>query len=174
MFIDSVIELHRRDPKQHGIPEHARRNHAKLLTSLLDRLAELLNCPIEQLRLDHDPALENRTKRKAHRWIKGTGYREIIEYDPPANDPDFLCYRPHGAEYEGSHDIKTRIRGDRGQFADNVLAKRERRRLKKLEACAKKTKPHPSLRKIAKRPIQNANRWPPKGSRKLMSRRKPK
>lgn len=133
MFIDSVIEHHRHDPKQHGIPEYARRSHAKLLDDKLGALAELLNCPVEQLRLDHDPALENRTKRQVKHWFKGKGYREITEYDPQANDPNFLRYRPHAAEFEGSHHVKTNIRGDHGQFPDNTIAKRERRRQRKVQ-----------------------------------------
>lgn len=73
---------------------------------------------INKEHLDHDPALENREKvfRKS----------EHIGYRPDANDPDFLIYRDRA-----DHDIKTRVRGEHGQFADNVIAKRERRRKKK-------------------------------------------
>lgn len=70
--------------------------------------------------LDHDPALENR--RKVRRKAGG----EIIYYDPDANDPNYLIYREKHA-----HHIKTNVRGDHGQFPDNTIAKRERRRLKK-------------------------------------------
>lgn len=107
-------------------------------------LAELTRRLGGPLHLDHDPALENR--RKVFR--KGVH----VEYDPPANDPNHLVYRTVGEHY-----IKTHVRGDGAQYSDTALAKRERRRIK-----GKKTT----------RPLKSANRWPPKGSRKLSSKRR--
>lgn len=72
--------------------------------------------------LDHHPALENR-QRIGDRYL------------PDANDPDYLTYRT-----AHDHHIKTSVRGDGAQFADNVIAKRERRRRKKLEGKRRKFK----------------------------------
>lgn len=98
---------------------------AQLLEVLRAGLAKKFSCAVKDLRLDHDPALGLRRRR-------GEGKRTI--YDPPANDPDHMNYRPHGAEFAGSHDVKTRIRGDGAQFSDVALMKRERRRAKKEAA----------------------------------------
>src|SRR5260221_6888070 len=87
----------------------------KLLDQVLMILAAKLECSVDDLRLDHDPALENR--RKVFR--KGVH----VDYIPPANSPDDLIYREKHA-----HHIKTNVRGDGAQYADNVIAKRERRR----------------------------------------------
>ena len=125
----------------------------KLLDQLLARLADLLNCGVGDLRLDHDPALGTRPRR-------GEGKNTI--YMPPANDPDHLLYRPHGPQFAGSHLIKTNIRGDNGQYPDRVLIKRERKRTSKTAAKVG----HPK-RKWASAPLLSANRWPPKGSRKF-------
>jgi hypothetical protein len=112
-----------------AIETTARRSNAKnpgfiptdaiYLGALLVAFAEIIGCEVSELRLDHDPALGARKKT-------GEGKRTV--YDPPANDPDHLFYRPHGAQHEGSHDVKTRIRGDHGQYSDIVLIKRQRRR----------------------------------------------
>lgn len=88
------------------------------LTMKLADLAKLLGCEVSDLRLDHDPPLGARPKR-------GTGERTV--YTPGANDPEHLKYRPHGTQFEGSHDVKTRIRGDHGQHPDRVLIKKQRR-----------------------------------------------
>lgn len=92
----------------------------RLLDNLLGRLADTMGCAKKDLRLDHQPALALREKviRDGHH----------VGYSPDANDPEHLLYRPHGAQHEGSHDVKTRIRGDRGQYSDVVLIKRQRRR----------------------------------------------
>lgn len=107
------------------------------LDALLVALSEIIGCEVSELRLDHDPALGARKKT-------GEGKRTV--YDPPANDPDHLFYRPHGAQHEGSHDVKTRIRGDHGQYSDIVLIKRQRRRER---AAVNETvkKKRPDLRK---------------------------
>lgn len=97
------------------------RRHAGLLVSLLDRLAQKMGCEVSQLRLDHDPALGARPK---------TGDGKQTRYTPDANDPDALRYRPHAPEFEGSHLIKTNVRGDHGQYPDRVLIKKEKRRQK--------------------------------------------
>lgn len=104
---------------------------AQLLERRLIALADALGCERRRLHLDHDPALENRLRvyvlcRAPDRRIIKTH----VEYLPRANNPDHLIYREGG--FRGSdHDVKTRVRGERGQFADNVLAKRERHRVKK-------------------------------------------
>ena len=86
-----------------------------VLATLLRDLADHLECDVGDLQLDHNPALQNR-KQIRHR---GT----LIDYDPPANDPDFLIYRDKAGHY-----IKTNVRGDGAQYSDRVLAKREKRR----------------------------------------------
>jgi hypothetical protein len=89
------------------------------LQILLTKLASQIGCEIKELRLDHDPALGARSSGVRN----GKSY-----YIPDANDPDHLFYRPHSAQHEGSHDIKTRVRGEHGQFSDIALIKRLRRR----------------------------------------------
>jgi hypothetical protein len=76
-------------------------------------LASCLGCDAKDLQLDHDPPL-------------GARERKGDDYKPAANDPDYLIYRP-----KVEHAVKTRIRGEHGQYSDLVLIKRERRRLKK-------------------------------------------
>lgn len=98
---------------------------APLLEYLLGRLAKKFSCEVKDLRLDHDPALGLRRRR-------GEGKRTV--YTPAANDPEFLNYRPHGTQFAGSHDVKTRIRGDGAQYSDLTLMKRERKREKKAAA----------------------------------------
>lgn len=118
--------------------------YGKLLSHLLPRLRSKLG--VVSLHLDHDPALENRERIAVIvRNNEVVGYK----YSPDANDPDHLIYREGG--FKGSaHDIKTRVRGERGQFADNVIAKRERRRVKRL--TTKKRKHNwPKGRKIQSR-----------------------
>lgn len=119
-------------------------SNTNFLERQLARLALHLGAPLfERLHLDHDPALENR--RKVIR--KGVH----VDYDPSANDPNFLIYRT-----KHDHHIKTNVRGDGAQYPDRVLAKRERRRKKG---------------KRPSRPLKSANRWPPKGSRKIGNKR---
>jgi len=127
IFPDRVIDDNRFRPDDaymKGIGVFVPRGLGALHARLMDRFAELIGCKPEDLRLDHDPALGLREKT-------GEGKRTV--YKPAANDPEHLIYRPHGAEYEGSHDVKTRIRGERGQFSDVALMKRERRRQKRAE-----------------------------------------
>lgn len=147
LFIDDVICANRYAPR-----DHRRRSLGKLLSEKLVVLADLLKCEVSDLRLDHTWALENRPK------VFKNGIH--VDYDPPANDPEWLSYRPHGTQFVGSHDVKTRIRGDRGQLSDNALAKKERRRLRKLDPKRRRVK-------IANR----INPWPPKGTRTLGRKR---
>ncbi len=137
------------------------------LQTLLERLAALLGCEVRDLRLDHDPALGARAKVFDKRG-------KHIDYDPPANDVAHLIYRPHGAEFVGSHHIKTNVRGEHGQHPDRVLIKKQRR-LERAEALKKLAgKPVDALKAAVSKPrkmqgpkLRNANRWPPKGSRKI-------
>lgn len=144
-----------------------RRGLSGLLADRLGELASLLGCEVGDLRLDHDPALGLRDRA-------GDGRATV--YRPDANDPEFLAYRPHGAQFAGSHDVKTRIRGDRGQFSDVTLIKRERRRQKKADA-AKNLKKNPSKWRSgskfadAKQKIRGGKtKWP---KRKFETRKKP-
>jgi hypothetical protein len=90
------------------------------LRAMLPLLAQVFGCEVSELRLDHDPPLAARPRNS-----QGLGLKS--RYEPDANDPDYLFYRPHGAQHAGSHDVKTRIRGDHGQHPDRVLIKKARR-----------------------------------------------
>lgn len=90
------------------------------LRTMLHLLAHTFGCDPSELRLDHHPPLGARAKSK---WST-TGKTHYI---PEANDPNFLNYRPHGAQHAGSHLIKTNVRGDHGQHPDRVLIKKARR-----------------------------------------------
>lgn len=121
------------------------------LSILLPRLANKLSCAADDLQLDHDPALENRQKIVS---------MDQIGYHPDANDPDFLIYREKHA-----HHIKTNVRGDHGQFADNVIAKRERKRQRKIKGV------RPLKRGVGfgrKSKVSSRSKWP--AGRKLQSR----
>lgn len=132
------------------------------VNGLLGSLAELLECEAKDLRLDHDPALENRLKELRlpnGRKSKGVFVPEgakVTRYYPDANDPEHLIYREKHA-----HHIKTNVRGDGAQYADNVLAKRERKRQKKAErprpTRLKGKRPWPRGRKIPSRPFSKKN-----------------
>lgn len=159
MWIDEVIERNRASAKDAYIksiaPGVPKRSLGRLLEEKLAALADLLDCDVSDLRLDHDPALATRMKR--------TVYKKTL-YSPDANDPEHLRYRPHGPEFDGSHLIKTNVRGDHGQFPDRVLIKRERQRLNK-----KMKKKRGKLRSA---PLRSASRWPAKGTQKFNSRSK--
>lgn len=129
---------------------------SKRLALLLDLLAAKIGCTVKDLRLDHDPPLAARPRRR-----KGLGRKTY--YIPDANDPDHLFYRPHGPEFEGSHLIKTNVRGDHGQFPDRVLIKRERRRQKKAAGKRPVRKMHT---KIGQRRRGKAAKAPAKHNRK--------
>lgn len=129
-----------------------------LLDMLLAKLAELLGCAVEDLRLDHDPPLALRPQER-----RGLGKK--IYYIPDANDPEHLNYRPHGAQFAGSHDVKTRIRGEHGQFSDVQLIKRQRRRERKAapkQAC-RFSRPQKRTKKSTwpkNRKLQSRSNWP--------------
>ncbi|MDE2096842.1 MAG: hypothetical protein KGL39_06305 [Patescibacteria group bacterium] len=130
-----------------------------LLTDRLGRLAALLECEAKDLRLDHAPALVNREKlvelpdgNKIWTIVVPSGGR-VLEYRPAASDPEYLVYRSRAA-----HDVKTRIRGDGAQLSDLALARKEKRRIKKKK---------PKRSGTGKAKIRSANRWPPKGSRRV-------
>lgn len=136
----------------------------------LSELAALLLCDVTDLELDHDPALENREKlvllpsgKKASVTIPPPGAK-VLRYYPDANDPEHLKYRPKRPEQDGSHYVKTHVRGDHGQLSDNALARKEKRRLKK---AARKGRPRRGKRNSPTRRLRSGSRWPPKGSRKV-------
>lgn len=93
---------------------------ARKLAWLMSALAICLGCEVKDLRLDHDPPLGARPRRR-----RGLGRKTY--YTPDANDPDHLFYRPHGPEHAGSHLIKTNVRGEHGQHPDRVLIKKARK-----------------------------------------------
>jgi|SRR5665213_1617684 len=100
----------------------------------------------EPVHLDHDPPLGARKK------VYRNG--EHVDYTPAANDPDYLIYR-----IAVDHRIKTLVRGEHGQHPDRVLIKRQRH----IET---------PIRDRPKQKIKSANRWPPKGTRKIQNRSK--
>lgn len=149
----------------------------------LELLADKLGCPVTDLDLDHDPALENREKlverpdgRRRRTVVVPKGVK-VIRYFPDANDPERLFYRPRGAEHAGSHKIKTNVRGDWGQHSDRAMAAKNKNIAKnrsKSKSGIKALKSQrfpPNYRKKPRGQIRSANRWPPKGSRPF--RRKP-
>lgn len=115
--VEALIERHRGKLKRY-------------LDDLLSRLADRLGCSTRELHLDHDPALENR--KQLHSVSAAiTGDETFMRYEPDANDPRYLIYREGG--FSGSdHDVKTRIRGEHGQLSDHGLARKEKRRQRKL------------------------------------------
>lgn len=150
MWPDKVIEAHKTRPSDaylKGVGVFVPRGGlGVLLSETLDKLADLLGCNRNDLRLDHDPPL---AARPQHR--KGLGRKTY--YLPDANDPNHLFYRPHGPQFVGSHLIKTNVRGDNGQFPDRVLIKRERRRQEKAAG-----KPERKKAKIKSRGFSSESR----------------
>lgn len=133
------------------------RQLTRYVEGLKTMLAQTLNCAAADLRLDHNPALENRPQ-----FRRGLGKKTY--YVPDANDPDHLIYRE-----KHDHHIKTNVRGEHGQYPDNTLAKRERRRLKK--------KTPPPNAKIAKtwnlHPCMSCGRVHAKGKCRALKRKMP-
>lgn len=161
-------------------PEMLLRLHRKNYGGLLDKLkadiAKAFGCEVKDLRLDHEPALALRHMRLA----TSPDGRGLVLYEPHANDPKHLLYRPHGAQFDGSHDVKTRIRGEHGQFSDVALIKRQRRREKpptayQLRMAALKEKQR-ELQKERRRELKK-QRGKPTGqgwrSRQLRSKKSP-
>ena len=105
----------------------------RVLNVWLSEFAQIIGCEVSELRLDHEPALALRTVVSRRPYLRG----ETWVYDPDANDPEHLFYRPHGAQHAGSHDVKTRIRGEHGQFSDIAMIKRQRRRERPAKRKAK-------------------------------------
>ena len=103
-----------------------------------------LGIPVRKLELHHRPALANREK------VFACGVH--VDYDPPANDPDHLFYLS-----ECDHDIETRIRGLRGNHSDLGMMRKNKRIARNRDPSRRKAK------------IRSANRWPPKGTRKIGS-----
>lgn len=159
MWIEDVISKFRLAANLKG-----RRNGSlgHLLKTKLAELATLLGCEPKDLRLDHDPALGARAKV----FDEETG--EHIGYIPDANDPEHLRYRPHGTQFAGSHDVKTRIRGDHGQYPDLTLIKRQRARENPIKRPKSKIKGRGFTK--GKRPMKGRSSWP-KG-RKIPRRKK--
>ena len=151
----------------------ARREGGKVLREILPLLAASLGAdPGESLHLDHNPALRTRPYNPR---VKNVAAR----YTPNANDPEYLIYRTQHA-----HHIKTNVRGDGAQHPDRVLIKRERKRERAAAPCARccmraRVTGSRLCKRCGKvavkhhRKIQSANRWPPKGSRKIQNRKRP-
>lgn len=111
------------------------------LRSLLDILT---NCNGgKRLELHHRPALLNREQVK----ILGV----VVGYIPDANDHRHLVYLP-----EDEHDIETRVRGQGAQLSDLGQARKNKKIEKRLAGEGRRGPP-----------LRSANRWPPKGSRKI-------
>ena len=139
----------------------ATRSYGERLAVLLAALAADFSCEVSDLRLDHDPPLGARQIVPAGRVIPGCWLNTFgvpVRYEPDANDPDHLFYRPHGAQFQGSHDVKTRIRGDHGQYPDRVLIKKMRR----LERGPKPKKTFGGARGRLARPLSRSKKstWP--------------
>ena len=106
----------------------AKRALGRELDGTLRILATFLHCEISDLRLDHNPALENREKLvelpngRKHRTVIVPKGAKVLRYFPAENDPDYLFYRAHGPQFVGSHLIKTNVRGDGAQHSDRALA----------------------------------------------------
>ncbi len=117
--------------------------YAKFLAHLLGELARELGCEVKDLRLDHDPALCNRKQKVHWRGDDVLGLNRIVIYTPAANDPEHLLYRTHAA-----HDIKTRVRGEKGQFSDLALLRREKKRKKPSKRKQKMpSRPFPKIKR---------------------------
>lgn len=97
----------------------------RLRFNLRERLGD------RKVELHHRPALVNRRRKRNG------------DYDPPANDPDFLVYL-----LKDDHDVETRVRGLHGQHSDLALARKRRRAERKA-----KRRPHkwPRGRKLQSR-----------------------
>ena len=148
-------------------PELGRWN-GESMAALLERrlvwLASALGCERNDLRLDHDPALENRELR----WVRRKGKRVPV-YTPDANDPDCLIYRT-----AHDHHIKTHVRGDGAQRSDTAEAKHWRKVRRNAEKRANKKRASKSSAKLRLPKRKSAiparvNPWPARGSRPLGS-----
>lgn len=131
-----------------------------------EELARKFGCEVADLRLDHNPAIENREKlvelpngRRVRTVIVPKG-AEVIRYFPDANDPEHLLYRPHSPEFALSHLIKTNVSGDGAKHSDRAMAAKNKNIARNRDPRRRKAK------------IHSANRWPPRGTRKIQGRKK--
>ncbi|MDE2103560.1 MAG: hypothetical protein KGL39_40345 [Patescibacteria group bacterium] len=130
----------------------------------LARLAALLCCDVEDLHLDHDPALVNREKdvqmpdgsvRK--RVVIVPRCAVVLRYYPDANDPEHLIYRV-GGKTGSAHDVKTRVRGDHGQHSDLALARKNKKIEARIVGTKKTVGRFPRGRKLQGRPFAKVHR----------------
>lgn len=117
---------------------------AQYLSELLNVLAHSLGCHVDELRLDHRPALALRQK------VFRDGMH--VDYEPPSDSVDDLSYLSHA-----DHLVKTNRRGDHGQHPDRVLIKKMRRIERgprpKRQPGFKKKNPKAPKRKWPSRPF---------------------
>jgi hypothetical protein len=117
-----------------------------------------------RVELHHDPALVNREQKTVREMVaihpgRGPKWRNVVRYTPDANDPDYLLYMP-----VDDHDVRTRVRGTRGQHSDLALA-RKRKRVEKKRGTAKRTSKYNRKYNWPSRPLRSASRWPKRSSR---------
>ncbi len=119
-------------------PTWASRQGKSAATRLRMKLEEFFGCvPVE---LHHRPALCNR-----QRYADKIG----IHYDPPANSVEHLVYLP-----AADHDIETRVRGQHGQHSDLGLARKRKRKERKIALGNRLIRAAKEGRRIVKR------KWP--------------
>jgi hypothetical protein len=111
----ALRQLHLSSGERFEILRRFDRKYSGLKETLLISIAASIGCLRGALQLDHDPPLG------ARKQIKRAG--KFIRYHPDANDPEYLFWRD-----KESHRVKTRVRGEHGQYSDLTLIKRERRR----------------------------------------------
>ena len=126
-----------------GVGNACRRFDPLSQTKLLELLLGALFGD-KKVELHHRPALVNRRRKRNG------------DYDPPANDPNYLVYLP-----EDEHDIETRVRGLHGQHSDLAIVRKRKRKERKTKR---------PKRKWASRPLRSANRWPKRSFRQSPSR----
>lgn len=143
MFIENVVEMAK---EQQSL--------GTIVAEKKAQLASLLGCEVKDLRRDHNPALGARAK-----VYDGDG--KHVEYEPAANDPEYLFFIPHDPKFENSHLIKTNVRGLKGQHPDRVLIKKNRRLERQAKERAGLVKPK------FKAKIKSRSNWPAKGTRKI-------
>ena len=124
----------------------AKRTLGRELDGTLRILATFLHCEVSDLRLDHNPALENREKLvelpngRKHRMVIATNGAKVLCYFPSENDPDYLLYRAHGPEFVGSHLIKTNVHGDGAQHSYRAMAAKNKNIARNRDPNRRKTK----------------------------------
>lgn len=161
-------QLRERDPVKVGYATSGKKTAGSRLQILLPWLAKTFGCEVSELRLDHDPPLAARPRIRL-------GLGRKTRYQPDANDPVYLEYRPHGPEHARSHLIKTNVRGDHGQHPDRVLIKKARKLEKKSTSVYTSPRFKPAIAtgrfKDAKSQVYpRKHKWP---KRPFQKRRKP-